>query len=269
MSEHLDVETATFREETQKTILEFLSTSGFFRDGVFQGGTALRLIYENPRFSEDLDFVFTSAKAPEFQDSLTTLESLPVYLLRTLPAGAEVTLTSQRDDKILKRAAIKIRKVIKSTLQINLEFGAYPAYEHRAVIAPFPPLYPVIRVESLDEILADKVVALGLRSYLKGRDLWDLHFLIELKKLTFKAALVVAKIQDYGSDLKAFNQLLSATLARLPAEGPAQLDQEMQRFLSPDRYEAYRPLWAEIIKEIHRPLEAFVTSGQLDPQSKR
>jgi predicted nucleotidyltransferase component of viral defense system len=45
-----------FREEQQKTILTCFSQKGYFDTIVFQGGTALRLCYENPRFSEDLDF---------------------------------------------------------------------------------------------------------------------------------------------------------------------------------------------------------------------
>ncbi len=46
-----------FREELQKAILTSFSKEGLFQTIVFQGGTALRLLHDNPRYSEDLDFV--------------------------------------------------------------------------------------------------------------------------------------------------------------------------------------------------------------------
>jgi len=45
-----------FQEEVQKAVLASLSRDEAFNHLVFQGGTALRLFYENPRFSEDSDF---------------------------------------------------------------------------------------------------------------------------------------------------------------------------------------------------------------------
>ncbi|RLF50674.1 MAG: nucleotidyl transferase AbiEii/AbiGii toxin family protein, partial [Thermoplasmata archaeon] len=49
--------TQVFQEEVQKVLLTSLSRDEAFNHIVFQGGTALRLFYGNPRFSEDLDFV--------------------------------------------------------------------------------------------------------------------------------------------------------------------------------------------------------------------
>jgi predicted nucleotidyltransferase component of viral defense system len=46
------------REEIQKSFLALFSQEGYFEKMVFQGGTALRLFYGNPRFSEDIDLVF-------------------------------------------------------------------------------------------------------------------------------------------------------------------------------------------------------------------
>ncbi|MHA1665337.1 MAG: nucleotidyl transferase AbiEii/AbiGii toxin family protein [Candidatus Njordarchaeales archaeon] len=46
-----------FQDEIQKTVLTSLSHSEVFNHIVFQGGTALRVFYGSPRFSEDLDLV--------------------------------------------------------------------------------------------------------------------------------------------------------------------------------------------------------------------
>ena len=46
-----------FQEEMQKAVLTALAIKGCFNNLVFQGGSALRLFYGNPRFSEDIDLV--------------------------------------------------------------------------------------------------------------------------------------------------------------------------------------------------------------------
>src|SRR5450755_4265424 len=44
------------REIIQEIALAGLQRSGFFEKAAFYGGTALRIFYNLPRFSEDLDF---------------------------------------------------------------------------------------------------------------------------------------------------------------------------------------------------------------------
>ena len=48
--------TQVVREYWELVILKGLFDSPFGRDLIFKGGTALRLAYDSPRFSEDLDF---------------------------------------------------------------------------------------------------------------------------------------------------------------------------------------------------------------------
>ncbi len=51
----------------------------------------------------------------------------------------------------------------------------------------------LIAVEKESEILADKIVALGAREYLKARDVWDIKFLRD-KGVTLNQVLVHKKI---------------------------------------------------------------------------
>lgn len=44
------------REILQEIVLYALYDAGFFKHAVFYGGTALRILYKLPRYSEDLDF---------------------------------------------------------------------------------------------------------------------------------------------------------------------------------------------------------------------
>ncbi len=59
------------REYCQARILLFLQGSGAFRSWIFHGGTALRFLYNIPRYSEDLDFAQGKDVAPaDFERTL-------------------------------------------------------------------------------------------------------------------------------------------------------------------------------------------------------
>ena len=64
-----------FQEEVQKSVLAALALKGCFNNLVFQGGTALRLFYNNPRFSEDIDLVLKEGeKSYELSNFLLHIE---------------------------------------------------------------------------------------------------------------------------------------------------------------------------------------------------
>lgn len=58
------------REEYEMIILKTLFESGFGKSFVFKGGTALRLAYGSPRFSQDLDFSVVEAFNKEALNAL-------------------------------------------------------------------------------------------------------------------------------------------------------------------------------------------------------
>src|SRR3990167_10024063 len=60
--DHYDIKTLEDEENALKEILQeialyALSTTDFFNQAMFHGGTSLRILYQLPRFSEDLDFI--------------------------------------------------------------------------------------------------------------------------------------------------------------------------------------------------------------------
>jgi len=50
-------EAQAIKEIIQEIALFGLWKAGFFEVAAFQGGTSLRVLYDLPRFSEDLDFI--------------------------------------------------------------------------------------------------------------------------------------------------------------------------------------------------------------------
>jgi predicted nucleotidyltransferase component of viral defense system len=91
-----------------------------------------------------------------------------------------------------------------------------------------------LAVESPQEILADKAVAIVARPALKHRDLWDVWFLIDRHDARIDRDMVRRKLSDYGTtevEAKArrrMEELMQASTARSFID-------EMRRFLPANR----------------------------------
>jgi len=104
------------REEFQRAILIGISLLHETLNLVFQGGSALRIFYNNPRFSLDLDFV------DRFEISLNKLSSWLNDILE--PVGFEVSVSKlkKRGEPSLKRFWIKLRnEKLEKSLKIKVE----------------------------------------------------------------------------------------------------------------------------------------------------
>jgi hypothetical protein len=92
------------RDYLQCKILEIIFNSEFANKLAFLGGTALRIIYDNNRFSEDLDFDNFGLTQEEF-----------VGLANTVKAGLEKQGFEVEADNVFKgafRCKIKLPKIL-------------------------------------------------------------------------------------------------------------------------------------------------------------
>ncbi|EQD78193.1 hypothetical protein B1A_02378, partial [mine drainage metagenome] len=116
-------------------------------------------------------------------------------------------------------------KSVKQNYVIHLEVAKVPTYTSEvrpiqvisnSVAYGYRSL--MLKVESKEEILADKIVALGARDYLKPRDLWDIHMLTQ-DRVALNTDFVRLKINDYHLDYAKFLQQLRerTTLLRQPS----------------------------------------------------
>lgn len=208
-------------------ILFALNESGAANELVFQGGTALRLCYRGNRYSEDLDFVsgkvipqlpmadFTSL----LQEQIADRYGLDVKVTRPKSGRGEGPVVVDR-----WKATIEVPNPDRTVSQsqfINIEIASVPAYEveFMPLAANYPQLpshlhQQLIAVESLDEIMADKIVALGARGYVKYRDIWDIKFLTD-KGVKINRSLVTQKIRDYGLNPHDFSKQLESRIDAL------------------------------------------------------
>ncbi|ESE92254.1 hypothetical protein SEH50133_01056 [Salmonella enterica subsp. houtenae serovar 50:g,z51:- str. 01-0133] len=247
---------ANLRPVVEKELLHYdilfcLSEAGLLKSLTFQGGTSLRLCYSSNRFSEDLDFAggpdFFSANLAQMKDCiedyLGNRYGLEVTVkepneLRAEPEYAEVkvdkwqiSVTTAPERKDLPRQRIKI------------EVANIPAYTHtwRQLVRNYtvlPDGYSdtLIRVETLEEVMADKLVSFpATTNRIRYRDMWDLIWLKQ-QGATINANLVSQKLKDYKID--AFEKSLQARIDSLPniiIEG--NFHNEMKRFIPSSVYE--------------------------------
>ncbi|HIJ38258.1 MAG TPA: nucleotidyl transferase AbiEii/AbiGii toxin family protein [Rhodospirillaceae bacterium] len=203
-------------------ILYAMSESGALDALVFQGGTALRLCHQGARYSEDLDFVggadWTPGRMPKFINKIRSGIAEAYGLTVEVDPPSKEKLERQSGVSVARwRTKIVLPDRVSGRLPrqvINIEVAAVPAHmpalmpvatNYRHLSAPLRQM--LIFVEPMEEILADKIVALGARDFLKARDIWDIRFLLD-KGVRPNLPLVRRKIDDYKLDLMGFCEKL-------------------------------------------------------------
>jgi len=170
------------REYLQHLILRQLFEQKILHKWIFHGGTALRMIYGVNRFSEALDFHLL---APDPGFSLIN----PIETLRQNLVLQGYRISEPRiDNKIVKSVFIRFEDLLfefglspnsNSKLSIKIELDTSPPdgfqYEKKLVNRYFP---FSVNVHNLQTFLAGKIHALLQRSYIKGRDYYDLIFIL-------------------------------------------------------------------------------------------
>lgn len=213
----LRAEVAGLRPMVEKEILHYAILHGLDREGlldnlIFQGGTAIRMCYGGQRGSEDLDFCggrgFAPAQLREIQSCMKSfigaqygieievrnpkqMREVPSYLGLQIDRWQLSFITSPQQ-KHLPRQRIKF------------EVANIPAYDvelhalrknHAEVGDGYEDT--LIRVESMSEIMSDKVVALvASTEHIRHRDIWDLLWLKQ-RGAEPRPDLIRMKIDDY------------------------------------------------------------------------
>jgi len=205
------------RPVIEKELLHYDILFGLERDGLldeltFQGGTALRLCYGSQRFSEDLDFAggkdFSHTRVEGIKASLKSyvgqrygLEvivreppelvndsayrglNVDTWQISIITAPTRPDIPRQR----IKLEVANVEAYSRTPRSLNLNYDFLPdGYGDMLVLT-----------ESLDEIMADKLVSLvNTQRYVRYRDIWDLRWLKQ-QGATVHLQWVLNKIDDY------------------------------------------------------------------------
>jgi len=119
-----------FREQLQLAALYEVQRHTEFHSFVFQGGTALRLCYNNPRFSEDLDFVVRNSPPARISlDEPLPWENIVDTLTEVFPGATGFKVRVQKADSGIQRSIISCQTPYERGLhRLHLECVRVPAY---------------------------------------------------------------------------------------------------------------------------------------------
>ncbi|MDO9399184.1 MAG: nucleotidyl transferase AbiEii/AbiGii toxin family protein [bacterium] len=150
----------------------------------FIGGTAIRIIYQSQRFSEDLDFdnfglnfidfkklldaVVKDMTLKGFEIEFRFVEKMAFHCYIKFPNILFLNkLSSNDDEKILIRIdTVEKEKNIKPKTSIINNFG----------------IYRKILVNPIETILSQKILTILERKREKGRDFYDVSYLLSITK---------------------------------------------------------------------------------------
>lgn len=191
------------REYLQYKILEIIFNSAYADKLSFLGGTALRILYDNTRFSEDLDFDNFDLTEQEF-GKLT--EEVQKGLLKD---GFEVEIRNVFKGAF--RCYVKIPKILldnnlavmpdeKIMIQLDTAPHNFRYEPDKKILNKFD-VFTQIFITPPDILLAQKIYTIFNRSRAKGRDFFDTVFLLGLFRPNYEYLKLKIGI-DNGADLK-------------------------------------------------------------------
>jgi predicted nucleotidyltransferase component of viral defense system len=189
------------REELELVILHYLSQSNIGKSLIFKGGTALRLCYSSPRFSQDLDF--------NLKDSFSKQE-LENVLIKAGKDYPELNIAEIFNKRYTLFALLKVDSPhLKHKISIKLEISKKDYnlkkgdYSLKTASSPLSQFSPILNIYSLKRILYEKKLAVKTRS--KPRDYFDLWFISQKLGKDVKLPAIKMQPSRFKGEL---NQLL-------------------------------------------------------------
>ena len=182
----INLKSVIIKEMLHLDILKALSDCEISKQIAFQGGTALRLCYQGVRYSEDLNFVLCNESLDFDKELFREFEEAFIKSIKNKYNLETELIYPKNDENRVQKWIAKINLPIENRKErINIEVCKIPSYDNeinniRNYYNPKHTEDIFLRVESLDEILADKIIAFGAREYIKYRDLWDIKFLKDI-----------------------------------------------------------------------------------------
>ncbi len=216
------------REYIQNLFLSYLYQQDRSEQILFKGGTALRLIHESPRYSEDLDFTGFVIKEKDIE----------TILKRTLVAvnreGIDMKITESKSTSggylsIIEGTAGEW----KPRILINVSLRPKTVEKEAVLITnPFMPPYLVFSLPE-NQMVLEKINALLKRK--KPRDFFDLYFILR-KGISRK--IVASHKNKLMSEIKEIDDKA--------------ISRELKLFLPRSFWPVIRNLRENLIKELER-----------------
>lgn len=184
---------SALKEVLQWYLLDFISSSTWAQQILFKGGTCLRICFDLPRLSEDLDF---DVEHPESFTVGTFIEDLENYFRKGLQHDAFSTKLANNERTVyvkfplLKTIGLPIQEHESNTLFVRLDFATTSgrAYHTELSLKSIGNFSFLIRRYALPDLFSGKLSAILTREAMegrekkerfKGRDFFDLLWFLE------------------------------------------------------------------------------------------
>lgn len=223
------------REFLQILCLKIIHDKGYFKNMAFVGGTALRLLYDLRRFSEDLDFSVIKEKGYDFPDIISGLE----YELKLFGLKIE---TKNSIQKTVQSSFIKfpyllndlgLSNIREHKISIKIEVDSKPpkGWSTETSLLNKTYIFNILHF-GLPSLYATKLHACFFRKFVKGRDFYDLLWYLGRKIKPNFILLNNAIKQTEGKDLKLDEDKLNTfLLEKLKKIDFAYVRKDVERFL--------------------------------------
>lgn len=172
-------ERAILREYLQYKILQAIFDSKHASKLAFLGGTALRIVYGNNRFSEDIDLDNFGLSWSEFKEVIQrvnrflTLEGFEVEV-KNIAKGAYHCY--MRFPTLLYEQGLSPLPGEKILIQVDTTAQGY-TYKPEIILLNKFDVFAEIRVTPLEILLSQKILTSVNRKRPKGRDFYDITYL--------------------------------------------------------------------------------------------
>ncbi|MEJ6079904.1 nucleotidyl transferase AbiEii/AbiGii toxin family protein [Vibrio sp. 1-Bac 57] len=229
------------KEILHHDIIDVMVKQGAMQSLTFIGGTSLRLCYNSSRLSEDLDFNGGYNFKPSNFNGLEI--EIQKYIQNKYET--EVWVNKPNEDKQGETSSWKIsieKEANRPDLprqKMHIDVCAIPSFdiEKRALINHYNIVVPteglLVPVQSLEEALADKFIALAYRARrIKPRDVWDIVW-IKQRGIAVSTRLIDKKLEARNKTKTDFSEALSIQVNKLLQDDDVRKDfnMEMSRFV--------------------------------------
>jgi len=169
------------REYLQYKILEIVFNSTYGNKLSFLGGTCLRLVHGNERFSEDIDFDNFNLSEEDFEEISKTIKTQlerQGYTIEIKNVYRGAFHCYIRFPKLLYDYRLTGHAEQKILIQLDTEPHNYSYTPENFILNQFDVFTP-IKITPREILLSQKIYALINRNRKKGRDFYDVVFLLK------------------------------------------------------------------------------------------
>jgi predicted nucleotidyltransferase component of viral defense system len=190
--------TQIVREFWETVVLKGLFESPNGKSLIFKGGTALRLVYGSPRFSEDLDFSLT-------EDNLKG--KFKPLVKKIISPYSELLITDLQEKYYTYLGEIKITQdYLPSPFRIKIEISKRRERAYKSDLALISSSLSTVqclgRVATLEQLYKDKLICIKERA--KPKDVFDLWYICQKLKKTYEPETITISKKELTRDLRKY-----------------------------------------------------------------